>query len=136
MQAAIASPSQPYAASNITAAACCAESRVLYITLLKRNRKGHYLPGTTNADTFWPALLAAAPPTHRLIPEGAPPPTEYFFCEYDAEDLPLQPAAAQALPAVASRRAALRTRAAAAGASGSSGAGIAAPAPLPAMSEA
>lgn len=35
---------------------------VLHVHLLKRNRKGHYLPGTTNADTWWRSLLAPAGP--------------------------------------------------------------------------
>lgn len=36
-----------------------AEGHLLEIVLQKRSRKGFYLPGETNADTFWPWLLRA-----------------------------------------------------------------------------
>ena len=36
------------------------EGRVLYITLLKLNRRGNYENGSTNADTFWRSVLQRA----------------------------------------------------------------------------
>ncbi len=36
-------------------------SGILHLSLLKASRRGHYLPGHTNADTFWRSLLANAP---------------------------------------------------------------------------
>ena len=45
---------------------------VLQISMLKRGRKGHYAPGSTNANTWWRSLLTTAGPQER-IPLAYPP---------------------------------------------------------------
>jgi hypothetical protein len=64
---------------------CFADEGILYVQLLKRNRRGHYSNGTTAADTFWFSLLAAAKGADRL--PGPHPPTCYYSSAYDADDL-------------------------------------------------
>ena len=49
---------------------------VLEIQLLKRNRRGFYGNGCTNADTFWFSLLAGRAGRERL-PLPAPPGASY-----------------------------------------------------------
>ncbi|WIA36527.1 hypothetical protein OEZ86_007821 [Tetradesmus obliquus] len=58
---------------------------ILYMQLLKRNRRGHYSNGATAADTFWFSLLAAAKGADRL--PGPHPPTRYYSSAYEADDL-------------------------------------------------
>ena len=72
------------------------QDRVLEIVLLKRCRRGHYGDGATNADTFWRAVLAAAPEEEVLALEH--PPTSYYWapCEDGGED---KHAATRRLPA-------------------------------------
>jgi CS domain len=57
------------------------QDRVLEIVLLKRNRKGNYQDGTTNADTFWKSVVKNAPEKEVLALEH--PPTSYYWapCE-------------------------------------------------------
>ena len=57
------------------------QDRVLDIVLLKRNRKGNYQDGTTNADTFWKSILKNAAEGEVLALEH--PPTAYYWapCE-------------------------------------------------------
>ncbi|KAL4532079.1 hypothetical protein Ndes2437B_g02505 [Nannochloris sp. 'desiccata'] len=57
------------------------QDKVLEIVLLKRNRKGNYQDGMTNADTFWKSVLKSAPETEVLALEH--PPTSYYWapCE-------------------------------------------------------
>jgi hypothetical protein len=83
--------------------------------MLKSSRRGKYLPGSTNADTWWRSVLVRAGPTE-LIPLSHPPtrcdvfksmlqPFEYiisvpfrvfmplcryYWTEYDEDDLVLQ----------------------------------------------
>eukprot|EP00887_Chlorella_sp_A99_P001899 scaffold18.g1899.t1 len=57
---------------------------VLEIVLLKRCRRGHYEAGTTNADTYWPAVLRGAAP-HERLPHAAPP-LAYYSCPYEGGD--------------------------------------------------
>lgn len=54
---------------------------VLELILLKRNRRGNYADGTTNADTFWRSLLKTAPDSEVL--QIKYPPSNYYwsFCE-------------------------------------------------------
>ena len=71
---------------------------VLEITLLKRNRRGNYENGSSNADTFWFSVLrgggdegggggggavAAAQSCRRLALEH--PPKAYYDCEWTAD---------------------------------------------------
>eukprot|EP00878_Enallax_costatus_P010420 GHUV01010877.1.p1 GENE.GHUV01010877.1~~GHUV01010877.1.p1 ORF type:complete len:291 (+),score=87.41 GHUV01010877.1:788-1660(+) len=58
---------------------------ILYIQLLKRNRKGHYSNGSTAADTFWFSLMKAAVGNNRL--PGSHPPNRYYSMPYEADDL-------------------------------------------------
>ena len=51
---------------HIAAVSRAAVDGVLHILLLKRNRRGHYAVGSTNADTFWMSLLAKAPSAETL----------------------------------------------------------------------
>lgn len=70
---------------------------VLEISLLKRSRRGHYEGGTTNADTYWRAVVKGAAPHETLALEH--PPTEYYWSLCDdvkAEAPRLPPAAARA----------------------------------------
>jgi len=53
------------------------QDRVLEIILLKRNRKGNYQDGTTNADTFWKSVLKNALETEVLALKH--PPTSYYW---------------------------------------------------------
>lgn len=43
-----------------------AEQGILYLSLLKLNRRGSYQNGCTNADTFWKSLLRKQPPGETL----------------------------------------------------------------------
>ena len=54
---------------------------ILEIQLLKRNRRGQYANGCTNADTFWYALLANAKGNHRLALDQ--PPAEYYKSDWE-----------------------------------------------------
>lgn len=57
---------------------------VLEIVLLKKNRRGHYDNGCTNADTYWRTLLAeSADATTPALPLHAP--TAYYDSEYEIE---------------------------------------------------
>ena len=60
------------------------QDRVLEIILLKRNRKGNYENGKTNADTFWRAVLRSAPEGEMLKLEH--PPTAYYWAPCDDEE--------------------------------------------------
>jgi hypothetical protein len=54
---------------------------VLEIQLLKRNRRGQYGNGCTNADTFWFALLADRTGRERLTLER--PPNAYYRSDWE-----------------------------------------------------
>jgi CS domain len=49
---------------------------IVEVTLLKASRRGHYAPGTTNADTYWDRVWAKALPQDRL--PTAQPPLHYY----------------------------------------------------------
>jgi len=57
---------------------------VLEISLLKRNRRGHYENGTTNADTFWRSLLTDDVQIFAL-PSNVP--NEYYDTEYEIDSV-------------------------------------------------
>lgn len=40
--------------------ACLMQDGLVLLQLLKRNRRGAYADGSTNADTFWPAVRLLA----------------------------------------------------------------------------
>jgi hypothetical protein len=54
---------------------------LLEIQMLKRNRRGQYANGCTNADTFWFALLADARNKQRLA--LAAPPAAYYKSDWE-----------------------------------------------------
>jgi hypothetical protein len=54
---------------------------VLEIQLLKRNRRGFYANGGSNADTFWFALLAGRAGRERL--PLAHPPAAYYKTSWE-----------------------------------------------------
>ena len=53
------------------------------VQLLKHCRRGHYADGTTNADTWWRALLRGAPGGQTL--PGAHPPAAYYSSPYEGD---------------------------------------------------
>jgi len=63
----------------------CADQGVMYMVLLKRNRKGHYADGSTAANTFWYSLLAGGQGADRLQLQH--PPNHYYTSPYEADDL-------------------------------------------------
>eukprot|EP00198_Chlamydomonas_reinhardtii_P001932 XP_001691268.1 predicted protein [Chlamydomonas reinhardtii] len=75
-----------------------ADDGVLTVSLLKRCRRGHYATGTTNANTWWRSVWAAAdcPPGEALT--QAHPPTTYYWSEYEEADLPEEGHLPPALP--------------------------------------
>ena len=73
---------------------------VLEISMLKKNRRGHYDNGCSNADTFWPKLLADAEASLPL-----PAPSEYFSTEYEIEkDLGNNARKSSSAPMISQRR--------------------------------
>jgi CS domain len=56
---------------------------VLEVVMLKRNRRGNYERGTTNADTFWRAVTTSAPENERLALDHAPTGYYWSHCEDD-----------------------------------------------------
>jgi hypothetical protein len=56
---------------------------VLEIALLKKNRRGHYDDGCTNADTYWRTLLAQSSAYAPTLPLRAP--SAYYDTEYEIE---------------------------------------------------
>ena len=77
---------------------------VLEMSLLKRNRRGHYENGTTNSDTFWPSLLIEdAKRGDRALPPIAP--SVYFETEYEIDkDVDNNSRKSSSRPMIASRR--------------------------------
>lgn len=76
---------------------------VLEISLLKRNRRGHYENGTTNSDTFWPSLLIEDVSRDRALPSI--PPSEYYESEYEIEaDITNNARKSSSRPMIANRR--------------------------------
>lgn len=73
---------------------------ILEVSMLKRNRRGHYSNGATNADTFWFALLSGSHESDRI--KLTNPPNKYYWQPYEADDLAVITAAAarRPLPAV------------------------------------
>ncbi|EFJ47481.1 hypothetical protein VOLCADRAFT_91842 [Volvox carteri f. nagariensis] len=59
---------------------------ILHLQMLKVHRRGHYAPGTSNADSWWRSLWAHCPPAETLSPQH--PPTKYYWSEYENNDLP------------------------------------------------
>lgn len=55
---------------------------IVEVTLLKASRRGHYAPGTTNADTYWDRVWAKALPQDRL-PSPRPPLQYYSSSVFD-----------------------------------------------------
>ena len=55
---------------------------IVEVTLLKASRRGHYAPGTTNADTYWDRVWAKALPQDRL-PSPRPPLRYYSSSIFD-----------------------------------------------------
>lgn len=53
------------------------DAGVLRVLMLKRNRRGHYADGCTNASTFWHAVLAGAKARAERLP-CAHPPVHYY----------------------------------------------------------
>jgi CS domain len=49
---------------------------IVEVTLLKASRRGHYAPGTTNADTYWDRVWVKALPQDRLL--SPQPPLQYY----------------------------------------------------------
>jgi hypothetical protein len=80
---------------------------VLEMSLLKRNRKGHYEDGTTNADTYWRSVVRGAAAHETLQLEH--PPTAYYWSHCEGER-----AVPKMAPAERARLAAQRGQAAAA----------------------
>ena len=60
----------------------------LQIQMLKRNRRGHYANGCTNADTFWRGVFASAGPEESL--SASHPPACYYTSFVDPDDVPKQ----------------------------------------------
>ncbi|GIL50959.1 hypothetical protein Vafri_7032 [Volvox africanus] len=58
---------------------------ILHIHLLKVCRRGHYVPGTTNADTWWRSLWSNCPASETL--KRRHPPTKYYWSDYEEDDL-------------------------------------------------
>ncbi|KAK9820242.1 hypothetical protein WJX72_007885 [[Myrmecia] bisecta] len=56
---------------------------ILEVLLLKRNRRGNYADGTTNADTFWKSVLKTCAPAEAIQLQY--PPASYYksFLEVD-----------------------------------------------------
>jgi hypothetical protein len=54
---------------------------MVQITLLKSCRRGRYAAGATNADTWWPCLLAGSAAAERL--PGPHPPAAYYSSPYE-----------------------------------------------------
>jgi hypothetical protein len=76
---------------------------VLEISLLKRNRRGHYENGTTNSDTFWPSLLIEDVSRDRALPSI--PPSEYYESEYEIDaDITNNARKSSSRPMIANRR--------------------------------
>ncbi len=65
---------------------------VVEVSLLKASRRGHYVPGTTNAETFWDRVWIKALLQDRL-PSRRPPPEYYSSPCDDDEDVVLLEAA-------------------------------------------
>ncbi|PNH12039.1 hypothetical protein TSOC_001052 [Tetrabaena socialis] len=62
---------------------------LLHVELLKCCRRGHYAPGATNADTWWPSVWRRCPPGEAM--QRPHPPTRYYWwgrAEYEECDLP------------------------------------------------
>ena len=72
-------PAAPRLLADATRAA--AADGVLEIQLLKRNRRGFYGNGCSNADTFWFSLLAGRAGRERLPLQA--PPAEYYKTEWE-----------------------------------------------------
>ena len=70
------------------------ENHILHILMMKRNRRGNYANGATNADTFWYSPLRKGP-AEAVIPVQHPP-TAYYSSFVELDD-----ARHQALPSSA-----------------------------------
>jgi hypothetical protein len=60
---------------------------LLEVTMLKKNRRGHYLSGTTNMDTFWYSVWKKAAPAELLGLKV--PPVAYYNSRIEPEDIPV-----------------------------------------------
>lgn len=77
------------------------ENRILHIIMMKRNRRGNYANGSTNADTFWYSPLKKGP-AEAVIPVQHPP-TAYYSSFVELENvtpLTLPPPAAKSKPSL------------------------------------
>ena len=52
------------------------EDGMLHACLLKRNRRGNYANGCTNADTFWRAMFKSHPADEAILLQF--PPSQYY----------------------------------------------------------
>lgn len=57
---------------------------ILEVLMLKKNRRGHYDDGKTNADTFWYAVNRRATNLERLALPSVP--NEYYSTRYEKDD--------------------------------------------------
>ncbi len=60
------------------------ENHILHVIMMKRNRRGNYANGATNADTFWYSPLRKGP-AEAIIPVQHPP-TAYYSSFVELED--------------------------------------------------
>ena len=60
------------------------ENKVLHVVMMKRNRRGSYANGSTNADTFWFSPLRKGP-TEAVLPLQHPP-TAYYSSYVELEN--------------------------------------------------
>ena len=60
------------------------ENKILHVIMMKRNRRGSYANGATNADTFWFSPLHKGP-AEAVIPLQHPP-TAYYSSYVELEN--------------------------------------------------
>ena len=58
---------------------------ILTVSLLKRNRRGHYQNGTNNSHTYWRSLVKSETHPQAVLAIEAVP-DKYYFCEFDKDD--------------------------------------------------
>ncbi|GMH33796.1 hypothetical protein BSKO_01630 [Bryopsis sp. KO-2023] len=61
------------------------EGGVLEVHMLKRNRRGNYRDGKTNADTFWRSVLLKSAPEERL--KLVHPPSQYYWSHFESDGM-------------------------------------------------
>ena len=60
---------------------------IVHLQLLKRNRRGHYANGCTNADTFWRGVFATGGPEETVPSQHAP--SCYYSSFVEPDDVPI-----------------------------------------------